>query len=104
MSRFLIPALVAVGLCSVGASASVGPAARSIGRGTLSVTAGASKAPLDPALCPAGTLPDGPLCLHLPGGDGDDSAPETEALPNAHHDKAGHWTQYDQIPRRPDRP
>lgn len=58
-------------------------------------------APLTPALCPAGSLPDGEVCVVLPG---DDDAPEAEAEENAHHDKHGHWIVYDQIPRRPERP
>jgi murein DD-endopeptidase MepM/ murein hydrolase activator NlpD len=56
--------------------------------------------PLSPALCPAGTLPDGDACVRLPG---EDEAPETESSVNAHHDKRGRWIVYDQIPRRPER-
>ena len=57
---------------------------------------------LSSSLCPAGTLPDGDVCVHLPNDD--DSLPEAEPLANAHHDKRGQWIIYDQIPRRPDRP
>jgi murein DD-endopeptidase MepM/ murein hydrolase activator NlpD len=48
-----------------------------------------------------GTLPDGDVCVRLPG---EDDAPEAEPAENAHHDKHGHWVAYDQIPRRPERP
>lgn len=59
--------------------------------------------PLTPATCPYGSLPDGDACVRVPNDD-DDSAPESESEPGAHHDKRGHWIVYDQIPRRPDRP
>jgi hypothetical protein len=52
--------------------------------------------------CPAGTLPDGNACVHLPGDDPD--APDTESEIGAHHDRRGRWVVYDQIPRRPERP
>jgi Peptidase family M23 len=58
-----------------------------------------------PAPCPAGSLPDGDACVHLPG---EDDAPEDpgDALTqtNAHQDKAGRWSVYEQIPRRLERP
>ena len=53
------------------------------------------------AVCPAETLPDGDVCVRLPG---DDEGPEAELAENAHHDKRGRWIVYDQIPRRPERP
>jgi murein DD-endopeptidase MepM/ murein hydrolase activator NlpD len=53
------------------------------------------------SLCPAGTVPDGEVCVRPL--DLDDS-PETAAQANAHHDKRGQWVVYDQIPRRPERP
>jgi murein DD-endopeptidase MepM/ murein hydrolase activator NlpD len=53
-----------------------------------------------PGLCPAGTLPDGDVCVHLAG---DDDGPEAEPEENAHHDRRGRWIVYDQIPRRPER-
>ncbi|HKQ72018.1 MAG TPA: M23 family metallopeptidase [Polyangiaceae bacterium] len=53
------------------------------------------------AVCPAGTLPDGDVCVPIPnaalGGE------ELVAQGAAHHDKRGRFRAYDQIPRRPDR-
>jgi murein DD-endopeptidase MepM/ murein hydrolase activator NlpD len=40
--------------------------------------------------------------VHLPSDD--QGAPDTPSFSNAHHEKSGAWTVYDQIPRRPDRP
>jgi hypothetical protein len=73
--------------------------------GTVHIAAAAhaeTVAPLTPALCPVGSLPDGDACVR-PAAD-DDGAPESEASVNAHHDRRGRWVVYDQIPRRPDRP
>jgi murein DD-endopeptidase MepM/ murein hydrolase activator NlpD len=42
------------------------------------------------------------VCIRLPGQD--EGGPDAPAVANAHFDKSGRWTQYDQIPRRPDRP
>ena len=53
--------------------------------------------------CPAGTLPDGDVCVHLPTADDVDEA-EAPSSPNAHRERSGRWSIYDQIPRRPDRP
>jgi murein DD-endopeptidase MepM/ murein hydrolase activator NlpD len=52
--------------------------------------------------CPAGTLPDGDVCVHLPGdpGEGEDAL----AAENSHRERTGRWAVYEQIPRRPDRP
>jgi murein DD-endopeptidase MepM/ murein hydrolase activator NlpD len=52
-------------------------------------------------VCPIAALPDGDVCVRLPG---DDEGPEAELAENAHHDKRGRWIVYDQIPRRPERP
>src|SRR5580693_9275859 len=74
------------------------------GRAIHVAVAGASapeEAALTPSLCPPGELPDGEVCVVLPG---DDEGPEEEPESNAHHDKRGHWIVYDQIPRRPERP
>jgi len=54
------------------------------------------------APCPAGTLPDNDVCVHLPTDP--DEAPEAPVAANAHHERSGRWSVYDQIPRRPDRP
>ena len=55
------------------------------------------------APCPAGTLPDGDVCVRLPG---DEADPGEDALAaeNAHRERTGRWTIYEQIPRLPDRP
>jgi murein DD-endopeptidase MepM/ murein hydrolase activator NlpD len=55
-----------------------------------------------PMSCRAGTLADGDVCVHLP--DDDEGAPEAQSAQNEHHDPRGHWTAYDEIPRRSDRP
>ena len=54
------------------------------------------------ASCPPGTLPDGDVCVHLPGDP--ESSEDTLATENAHRERTGQWTVYEQIPRRPDRP
>lgn len=55
-----------------------------------------------PGDCPDGTAPDGDACVHLTSsGAGGRFAP---ALANAHHETSGRWTQYEQIPRLPERP
>lgn len=52
--------------------------------------------------CPAGTLPDGPVCVSV--------APDSSEAPllvptkNAHRERQGRWTEYEQIARLPDRP
>ncbi|HVY26735.1 MAG TPA: M23 family metallopeptidase [Polyangiaceae bacterium] len=56
---------------------------------------------LGPA-CPAGTLPDGGVCVPVPDVTlGGEALAEQRA---AHHDRFGHLRVYDQIPRRPERP
>jgi murein DD-endopeptidase MepM/ murein hydrolase activator NlpD len=59
-------------------------------------------APLPLAACPAGTLPDGTVCVHLPSND--DEGENAPALRNGHRVRSGSWTEYDQIPRLPERP
>jgi murein DD-endopeptidase MepM/ murein hydrolase activator NlpD len=58
---------------------------------------------LDQVRCPPGTLDDAGVCIPVPHPD----VAEGEALVaerNAHRTRSGAWTEYDQIPRRPDRP
>jgi murein DD-endopeptidase MepM/ murein hydrolase activator NlpD len=55
------------------------------------------------AVCPAGTLPDGDVCVPIPTDD-EEGGDELVAFGGAHHDKQGHFRTYEQIPRRPDRP
>jgi murein DD-endopeptidase MepM/ murein hydrolase activator NlpD len=55
------------------------------------------------ARCPAGTLPDANVCVPVP----DLLLEQGAALVaehNAHRTRQGIWTQYDEIPRRPERP
>ncbi len=55
------------------------------------------------APCPPGTLPDADVCVPVPQSLEQDG----EALlleHNAHRTRAGIWTEYDEIPRRPERP
>lgn len=54
------------------------------------------------SLCPAGTLPDGRVCIPVPLGPS--GLAPLDAQRNAHRDKGGQWRIYEQIPRRPDRP
>jgi murein DD-endopeptidase MepM/ murein hydrolase activator NlpD len=58
---------------------------------------------LDLAHCPAGTLHDGNVCVPVP----EEESSEGEALVaerNVHRTRSGNWTEYEQIPRHPDRP
>ncbi len=48
-------------------------------------------------------LLDGDACVRLVPEE-DEGAPEAESEQNGHRDTHGHWTTYDEIPRRPDRP
>lgn len=52
--------------------------------------------------CPEGTLPDGPICVHVATDDGE--VPLLVPTKNAHREPWGRWSQYDQIARLPDRP
>jgi murein DD-endopeptidase MepM/ murein hydrolase activator NlpD len=52
--------------------------------------------------CPPGTIPDGEICVRIPGED--EEGPASPASPNLHRERSGRWAHYDQIPRRPDRP
>ncbi|MBX3185397.1 MAG: M23 family metallopeptidase [Labilithrix sp.] len=54
------------------------------------------------AACPPGTAPDNDACVHLTRGA--DDGPAAPALSNTHREKSGRLTQYEQIPRLPDRP
>ncbi|HEY2410396.1 MAG TPA: M23 family metallopeptidase [Polyangiaceae bacterium] len=54
------------------------------------------------APCPAGTLPDGDVCVPVP--DDEQGGSELSEEHNQHHDRHGVLRAYDQIPRRPERP
>ncbi len=64
----------------------------------------ANEGPLAEAGCPAGTLPDGNACVHLPQDDDGRELTDAPELPNAHRERSGRWARYAQIPRRPERP
>lgn len=51
--------------------------------------------------CPVGTAPDNDACVHLTRGA--DDGPLAPSQANSHREKSGRWTQYEQIPRLPDR-
>lgn len=57
---------------------------------------------LQPALCPADTLPIDGLCLAMRSDALEDASPEMQS--NAHTDRAGNLVVYEHIPRRPDLP
>jgi murein DD-endopeptidase MepM/ murein hydrolase activator NlpD len=109
MSRLLVPALALTALGTLGAGA-MPPRRTLVAAPGASLDGAAASFATSPAtglsLCPAGTLPDGDACVHLPqaGQPADVGAPETAAHENAHYDKQGHYVVYDQIPRRPERP
>lgn len=96
MTRLFVPAIAAAAALSAGAGVSRGAPVHVVGVARIDSPAVPAVAP-----CPLRTLPDGDVCVRLPG---DDDAPELEASSNAHHDVRGRWTAYDEIPRRPDRP
>jgi len=98
--RLALPAFCTLGALSVGAASAPLPAMRVPVDGPSAVAASAA---LGAALCPPHTLPDGPVCVHIPSAD-DEGEPEAAIAPNAHHVKSGRWEVYEDIPRRPDRP
>jgi len=58
-----------------------------------------------PAPCPADSVPDGDVCVHVPDEDeGAEDPSEVMTQTSSHQDKAGRWSVYEQIPRRLDRP
>src|SRR5262245_66623424 len=57
---------------------------------------------LGEAQCPPNTAPDSDVCVHLvPNAT---EGPLLTSQSNAHRDRSGNWTTYDQIPRLPARP
>ncbi|MBI5536927.1 MAG: M23 family metallopeptidase [Deltaproteobacteria bacterium] len=56
------------------------------------------------AVCPAGTVPDFDQCVTVPDDVDAESGEELVGTQNAHRDRSGRWTLYEQIPRLPDRP
>jgi murein DD-endopeptidase MepM/ murein hydrolase activator NlpD len=51
--------------------------------------------------CPPGTAPDHDACIHLTSSS---DGPIAESQTNAHRERSGRWTTYEQIPRLPERP
>jgi len=49
--------------------------------------------------CPAGTLPDQGVCVHI-----EEEGPDLPSFQASHRERSGRWEIYDQIPRRPERP
>ena len=98
-SRIALGALGALSLTSLGAARAKGEPLR-IPVGS-SVAADAPGAPLAPG-CPPGTLPDGDVCVRLPGDP--ESGEDALAAENTHRERTGRWTVYEQVPRRPERP
>jgi murein DD-endopeptidase MepM/ murein hydrolase activator NlpD len=100
--RAPLAALVALLVTLLGAAAQpLGPRAIVVAKPRVAAGPTPAQAPVEPG-CPAGTLPDGEVCVHVPG-EGDDGVASPSA-PNLHRERSGRWAQYDQIPRRPDRP
>jgi Peptidase family M23 len=97
--RFALPALFAALASLLGTAAAQLPPRRV----PFLFERAAPKDGLAEAGCPAGTLPDGNACVHLPGED-DGEGPGAPELPNAHRERGGRWAEYAQIPRRPERP
>ncbi len=58
--------------------------------------------PANRGVCPAGTLPDGGVCV--PVLDLDQGGEALSEARGSHHDRQGRFRAYDQIPRRPERP
>jgi murein DD-endopeptidase MepM/ murein hydrolase activator NlpD len=99
MLRLALPAFCALVALGVGAAASPLPPRRF----AVVTHAAASSASAGPVPCPPKTLPDGEVCVRLPGPD-DGDLPEANISPNGHHTRSGRWQAYEDIPRRPDRP
>jgi len=99
VSQLAPAAVFAFVVTTLGASAAPLPPIRVGALGAVR----AARASLEDLACPAGTLPDGDVCVHLPIGS-DFDEPDAPASANAHRERSGRWAIYDQIPRRPDRP
>jgi hypothetical protein len=98
-SRLPAAAACAVVFAALGAAASPARALH-VGVPSDAIALAAKDAP--GAACAEGMLPDGDVCVHLPGDD--DDGLSAEPISNAHRERSGRWAIYDQIPRRPERP
>ncbi len=99
--RLALPSFCALVALALGTAAEPVPPLRVAREGEA---AKASTLSATPALCPPRTLPDGEVCVRIPGAADDDGEPEAAITPNAHHTRSGRWQVYEDIPRRPDRP
>lgn len=63
-----------------------------------------SKPALDLVRCPPGTLDDASVCIPVPQQPDVTEGESLVAERNAHRTRGGAWTEYEQIPRRPERP
>jgi murein DD-endopeptidase MepM/ murein hydrolase activator NlpD len=74
-------------------------------RTSFRVTTSSASGVDGPAPCPADSVPDGEVCVHLPDEDeGAEDPSEVMTQTGSHQDKTGRWSLYEQIPRRLDRP
>jgi murein DD-endopeptidase MepM/ murein hydrolase activator NlpD len=55
------------------------------------------------APCPPGTLPDADVCIPVPVAPEEQDGAALASERNAHRTRGGVWTEYEDIPRRPDR-
>jgi hypothetical protein len=100
-TAFAAAALAVLSLATLGsARAQVGPLRIQVAPSSAGPDEPAGRALSSP--CAPGTLPDGNVCVHLPGDR--ESSEDVLAAENAHRERTGRWTVYEQIPRRPDRP
>jgi len=95
----VVPVFCALSALALGGGSSALPALRVPVGGPPAATSASPGA----ASCPAHTIPDGEVCVHLPA-PGDEGEPDAVITPNAHHVRSGRWEVYDDIPRRPERP
>lgn len=94
--------LFAVSAAAVLLSGSGRPLARvpKASASTAALAGPAGPAPVAANACPEGTLPQGPLCVHLWK---EDELPAAAAQRAVHRER-GAWRAYDQIPKLPERP
>jgi murein DD-endopeptidase MepM/ murein hydrolase activator NlpD len=103
VDRFAPAAAFAFAIATLGGAAAPLPPLRLGSPASRSIPAGRGRSNLPEAPCPVGTVPDGDVCVHLPQAD-ELEEPDAVVSANAHRERSGRWSVYDQIPRRPDRP
>jgi hypothetical protein len=107
--RFALPTAAALAFLLIGASPSklaprVANARAISAQNNAAIRADYTQISDTDSLCPRGTLPDEGVCVHLPIDDDNSDGIDAPINANVHRERSGAWTQYDQIPRRPDRP